>query len=426
MKPNSPYLEIKPASVGGLVKVPGSKSYTNRALVAASLARGESTLRNALQSEDTELMVAALQDLDFSVQADWGKRVLKVQGSRGRIGVSEAEIQGGNAGTVVRFLAPLLTLGTGSYRITGSERMRQRPIQDLLDALGNLGVDAVSEAGNGCPPVRLKAKGLAGGHVAIAGSASSQFLSGLLLSAPCAKGELDIEVRGDLASKPYVDMTLGLMKDFGATVKRDGYKSFKVSATGYEGRIYDIEPDASAATFFLAAPLIAGGSLTVATAPAGTLQADALFLKTLQDMGARTQVTPQGIRVEGGGLKGIEADLNAFSDSVPTLAVLACFAQGPTKIRNVALIRRKESDRIGDLARELRKVGVRVEEFPDGLTIHPGPLHGAVLDTYNDHRLAMAFSLIGLKVPGIRIQNPGCVAKTYPDFFKDLETVSTR
>ena len=416
----------KPASA--TVTVPGSKSITNRALVLAALT-GDSfpgELHGVLRSEDTEVMIGALQALSFQVEADWEKNLVRVyRGEGGFIPASKADLFVANSGTSMRFLTALVSLGRGRYRIDGVPRMRERPIGDLLDALGQLGVRAWSEARNGCPPIVVESDGLRGGQASIRGDVSSQFLSALLMVAPFAREDVVLEVEGTLVSEPYVAMTVAMMRRWGAAVSVDG-SSFRISATReYRLAEYAIEPDASAASYFWAAAAIAGGRVTVSGLNRASLQGDVRFVDVLAQMGCRVEECDAGITVHGGSLRGVDVDMNDISDTVMTLAVVACFAQGPTTIRNVGHIRHKETDRIAAVATELRKLGAEVEEREDGLTIAPRPLAGCAVDTYNDHRMAMSLALVGLKVPGVVIRNPGCVAKTYPGFWQDLLAVSS-
>jgi 3-phosphoshikimate 1-carboxyvinyltransferase len=292
----------------------------------------------------------------------------------------------------------------------------------LLDALKQLGVEARSENNDGCPPVIIHARGLHGGTARIKGDTSSQFLSGLLMVCPFALGDTTIEVDGTLVSQPYVAMTVKLMHDLGLQIETDGSSRFCIPGRqSFQPHNIIGEPDASAASYFWAAAAITGGTVTVADLSRKSLQGDVAFVDLLEQMGCRVEECSSGITVHGRPLHGIDVDMNAISDTVMTLGAVACFADGPTTIRNVAHIRHKETDRISALAAELRKVGAAVDEFADGLRITPGPLHGAEIDTYNDHRMAMSLSLVGLKVPGVVIRNPGCVAKTYPGFWMDLE-----
>jgi 3-phosphoshikimate 1-carboxyvinyltransferase len=408
------------------VRVPGSKSITNRGLVLAALshpAKG-SELRGALQSEDTEVMIDALRMLDIRVRTDWPRGVVHVRrGVFGRvIPAAAAELFVANSGTSMRFLTALVSLGQGRYRIDGVSRMSERPIEDLLAALRQLGVRATSEQQNGYPPVVVEADGLDGGQVRIKGDVSSQFLSALLMAAPLARSAITIEVDGPIVSAPYVAMTVAMMRQFGVEVDTDSSSYFRVpTRPWYDARSWDIEPDASAASYFFGAAAITRGEVTVAGLGSSSLQGDTRFVDVLEDMGCRVLRRGHEFTVAGGPLRGIDVDMNSISDCVMTLASVACFANSPTTIRNVAHVRHKETDRLQALATELRKIGPKVEEFADGLTIIPGALHGAVIDTYNDHRMAMGMSLVGLTIPGMVIRNPSCVAKTYPRFFEDLE-----
>jgi 3-phosphoshikimate 1-carboxyvinyltransferase len=422
------------------VAVPGSKSITNRALVLAALSSspGGCRLQGALRSEDTEVMVAALQRLGFAVQASWDEAVLHVRrpAGAGPIPAAEAELFCANSGTTMRFLTAMVSLGQGRYRLDGVPRMRERPIADLLDALRQLGVRAGSERDNGCPPVWIEAQGLPGGTVRIRGDVSSQFLSGLLMAAPLARDDLTLAVEGELVSQPYVAMTVAMVRAFGGRIDPDSPLAPGGRGVGGEGErtrfhipgrqaysctAYAIEPDASAASYFFAAAALTGGEVTVAGLGTQSLQGDVRFVEVLEAMGCRVERRPDRLTVQGGPLRGLDVDMNAISDTVMTLAAVACFAASPTTIRNVAHIRHKETDRLAALATELRRVGAGVDEWPDGLKITPAPLHGAAVQTYNDHRMAMSLALLGLRVPGMVITDPGCVAKTYPEFFADLE-----
>ena len=413
------------------VTVPGSKSITNRALVLAALGswQHDCTLTGVLRSEDTEVMVAGLRQLGFLVETDWPTvRVRKHSGDR-IVPNTTADIDVQNSGTTMRFLTALCALGEGRYRIDGIPRMRERPIEDLLLALRECGVNAFSEARNGCPPVVIESKGLTGEGAAIRGGTSSQFVSALLMVAPHnERGCLGFGIRldGPLVSEPYVRMTEQMMLAWGATWRFDAptrtYTFDFDSRAEYVGPDeYAIEPDASAASYFWAAAAITGGHVTVRGLTRKSLQGDVAFVDALAQMGCRVEECDSGITVHGKPLHGVDVDMNAISDTVMSLGAVALFAEGPTTIRNVAHIRHKETDRIAALATELRKLGAEVEERDDGLTITPRPLKGCAVDTYNDHRMAMSLALVGLKVPGVVIRNPGCVAKTYPGFWQDLE-----
>jgi 3-phosphoshikimate 1-carboxyvinyltransferase len=306
--------------------------------------------------------------------------------------------------------------------LDGVSRMRERPIEDLLAALRQLGVNAYCEQQNGYPPVIVEADGLKGGKARIRGGLSSQFLSGLLMAAPLARSQVSLELDGPLVSEPYVAMTVGMMRHFGVTVATDQRRYFDVPLRPwYETQQFDIEPDASAASYFLAAAAMTRGQVTVKGLGLRSLQGDVRFARVLEEMGCMVSSPKAGISVLGRALRGIDVDMNDISDCVMTLAAVACFAQGPTTIYNVGHIRHKETDRLHALAVELARVGVGVKESPDSLTIRPAALHGATIETYNDHRMAMSMALLGLVVPGIVIRNPSCVAKTYPEFFTDLE-----
>jgi 3-phosphoshikimate 1-carboxyvinyltransferase len=422
-------LEIIPLAKppSATVTVPGSKSITNRVLVLAALASRESdcVLSGALRSEDTEVMIDCLQKLGFRVEANWELATIRLRkhGSDRLIPQGSANLFVGNSGTTVRFLTAMVSLAPGRYRLDGVKRMRERPIQDLLDALKQLGIEGVSEHGNGCPPVVISGNGWKGSRVRVRGDVSSQVLSGLLMAAGWSGEDTTITIDGALVSMPYVEMTLDMLAPW---IEQYGHVGgadtlWVVSNRREPPSSYAIEPDASAASYFWAAAAITGGRVTVAGLSRESIQGDVRFVDVLQEMGCRVEECEAGITVHGGKLCGIDVDMNDISDTVMTLGAVACFAEGPTIIRNVAHIRHKETDRIAALATELRKLGAEVEERPDGLTITPRPLKGCAVDTYNDHRMAMSLALIGLKVPGVVIRNPGCVAKTYPGFWQDLE-----
>lgn len=405
------------------VRVPGSKSITNRALLIAALAEGESHLSRALFSDDTRYMAEGLRRLGVEVEENEAAETLRVVGCGGRWPVAEADLMVGNAGTTMRFLAAALCLGRGRYRLDGSARMRERPIQDLLDALTALGARVRSEKGSGCPPVSIEADGLAGGAVEVRGERSSQFLSAVLQVAPYAERDVTVHVAGELIAKPYVDMTVGVMRAFGVEVRRDGYTRFDVGAgQRYRAQPYAIEPDASSAHYFWAAAALTGGRVRVEGLSRDSLQGDVGFAAILAAMGADVRWEANAIEVAGPEqLSGIDADLNAISDTAPTLAVLGAFASGPVRLRNIAHVRWQESDRLHAVATELARLGVDVRELPDGLEVRPSRLAPGLVRTYDDHRIAMSFALAGLRVTGVRIEDPGCVAKTFPDFFARLE-----
>ncbi len=405
------------------VRVPGSKSLTNRALAIAALADGPSTLSGALDSEDTRVMVEALKALGIAVAHDSASARIRLDGCGGRIPVSQASLEVANSGTSLRFLTAMLATGVGTYHLDGTTRMRQRPIADLLAALRDLGVRARSDLGTGCPPITIEARGLDGGFCTVRGDVSSQFLSGLLMASPHARHTVTVEVQGVLVSRPYVSMTLAVMEAFGVKTSNRKFRRFDVYPAHYRGQAFAIEPDASAASYFFALAALTGGTIAVEGLGTASLQGDLAFVDILEHMGCTVQRPPDRTTVTGGALRAVDVDLNAISDTVMTMAVVALFAGGITRIRNVGHIRHKETDRLAALAAELRKLGAGVEELADGLVIEPpapAMLTPARINTYDDHRMAMSFALAGLKIPGVTILDPGCVAKTYPGFWADL------
>ncbi len=415
-------IEIQPSGrLQATVRPPGSKSITNRALVCAALADGRSTLRGALDSEDTQVLGDSLRRLGIDVDVNAAACTIGVDGCGGRIPASTAEMFVGNSGTTVRFLTALVTLAHGTFRLDGTRRMRERPIGDLLDALRQLGAKASSERDSGCPPVVVHADGLPGGTAVVRGDVSSQFLSGLLMAAPYSARGVELLVKGPLVSLPYVRMTLAVMAAFGVSLDSADVRRLIVPpGQRYQGRDYAIEPDASAASYFFAAAAIAGGEVTVEGLSRGSLQGDVAFVDVLQKMGCDVRFATDRITVIGRPLVGVEVDMHEISDTVQTLAAVALFAAGPTTITGVAHIRHKETDRLAALTAELRKLGAEVDERADGLRITPRALHSAVIDTYQDHRMAMSLALVGLAVPGVVIRDPGCTRKTYPRYFDDL------
>lgn len=415
-------VSIQPVAgpVYGKVRPPGSKSITNRALVCAALAEGRSVLTGALDSDDTQVMLGALKSLGFDVVHDPQARTIEISGHGGGIPVRSADLFIGNSGTTVRFLTAMLATAHGRYRLHGTPRMHQRPIQDLIEALAKLGGRVVSETGNGCPPVVIEASGLIGGTTEVRSDTSSQFLSGLLMAAPYAQAPILLVVPAALVSQPYIKLTLDVMRAFGVDCPTGDLRQFAVPQTKYRACRYEIEPDASAASYFFAAAAVTGGRVEVVGITRDALQGDIKFLDVLEQMGCRVEATPDGTAVVGGKLQGVDVDMNAISDTVQTLAPVALFAEGPTTVRGVAHIRHKETDRIHALAVELRKFGAEVDEFDDGLRITPRKLSGVAVDTYDDHRMAMSLALVGLRVPGVVVRDPGCTRKTYPEFFADF------
>lgn len=456
---NQPTVAVVPGGpVVGSIRPPGSKSLTNRALICAAFAEGSSQLTGALRSDDTEVMVAALSKIGVSITESVGGSVIDVTGvSRSNLEAPNdrksqpngpLELFIGNSGTTIRFLTAALSALGGDFRLVGVPRMHQRPIGDLVDALKPVCAGSVAcESDGGCPPVRIQTSGWTKSQMRVAGSVSSQYLSGLMMAAPISGRQCEVVVSGELVSRPYVEMTAEIIRDFGAEVELIDAVDGDVPSllcridgrSGYHGRQYTIEPDASAASYFWAAAAITGGEVTVQGLSADALQGDVGFVDCLEQMGCRVDRQSDRITVFGPEkLRGIDIDMNSISDTVQTLSVVALFAEGPTTIRGVAHNRFKETDRIGDLARELRKLGAEIVETADGLSICPanvpkpertakGPSQPtAILDTYDDHRMAMSLALAGLRLPDVRIRNPACTAKTYPEYFADLETLIGR
>lgn len=420
--------------VVGTARLPGSKSVTNRALVLAALADGETTLTNALFADDTRRMMDCLISLGFPIFADKEARTITVRGMGGAVLARSAELFVGNSGTTARFVTPLVALApNATVTLDGVPRFRQRPMGDLVDALRELGV--VIETANGNAPLTIRTNGLRGETLAchVRADRSSQFLSGLLMTLPCAEcEETFVGITGEVQSEPYITMTVKMLYDFGAwlEVVEDG-KVFVVSGRQrYRAKpAYAVEPDASAASYFFAAAALTGGRVRVEGLGKGLLQGDWAFADVLGKMGCVLRRGDGFIEVAAptnSTLCGITVDMNAISDTVMTLAAIAPFADGPTVIENVAHIREKETDRLSAMAMELTRLGVRVEERPDGLTIYPADkITPAVVQTYDDHRMAMAFALVGLRAEGVTIADPNCVTKTFPGYWDELARLTT-
>jgi 3-phosphoshikimate 1-carboxyvinyltransferase len=398
-------------------RVPGSKSITNRALILAALADGESRLEGVLQSDDTHHMRRGLEALGIEV-VELDATTWIVGGGRARLRPPDKPIFVGNSGTTVRFLAALAALVPGEVTLVGDEHMAKRPIQDLVDALGSLGVEVT--CGTGAPPLTVRGGSLPGGRVSMRGDRSSQYLSALLMAGALAEAPIEIVIEGTLVSRPYVAITERMVADFGGLIAAAG-TGFVVSPVGgYTPRAYGIEPDASAASYPLALAAASGGRIVVPGLGPSAMQGDVAFADVLARAGARVTVDDQGIVVEGGTLAGVDEDMHHISDTVMTLAAIAPLAQGPTTIRNVANIRIKETDRLAATVAELRRLGQLVTHGSDWLRIEPQPIVPAVVRSYADHRMAMSFAILGAVAEGITIEDPGCVAKTYPGFWDDL------
>jgi 3-phosphoshikimate 1-carboxyvinyltransferase len=430
-------LEIRPfdGKFNASIQPPGSKSITNRALVCAAFAIGRvSNLINVLDSDDSKVMIESLQRLGCVIDKQSPSRVA-VWGLDGSAAFAERlhnpasaetiELFVGNSGTTIRFLTAALAIAGGNYRLSGVPRMHQRPIGDLVRALNQLGANVKSASPHDCPPVTINNERCRGGITTVRGNISSQYLSGLMMAAPLAEGTVEIHVEGELVSRPYVEMTAAVMQAFGVAchVNAD-FNRFAIEA-GQQYRVcdYTIEPDASAASYFWGAAAICGGTVKVTGLNRHSIQGDVQFAACLARMGCGVLFADDGISVTGPATRAVELVMSDISDTVQTMAAVALFLPATTIIRGVAHNRVKETDRIGNLATELRKLGAVVDELPDGLAIHPGPLRAAQIETYDDHRMAMSLSLVGLRQPGVIILEPECVSKTYPNFYEDLEKI---
>lgn len=414
-------IEIKPVTrVDAKISVPGSKSLTQRALIAAALAGGESTLIGPLESEDTEYSSKALAQMGVIIDRDEG---WLVTGNGGVIQPSDESIYLGNNGTATRFLTSVASLGNSLFIIDGDERMYERPISPLMAALKGWGVDIVSTRGTGCPPLKINAQGINGGTTVLPEGKSSQYLSSLLLVAPYTRQPSVLQVEGEVLSKPYVVMTLAVMSDFGIEVEASSdFSLFSIPQGCYQAREYEIEGDASNASYFWAAAAVTGGRVTVENVPVPSLQGDAMLVPLLGRMGCEVTRTGNGITLQGNErLGGISVDMGDMPDVVPTLAVVAAFAHGTTEINNIAHLRIKECDRLSAVVKELSRLGATVEEYEDKMVIHGDGginLKGAEIETYEDHRMAMSLAVAGLRVPGVKITGERCVVKSFPDFWE--------
>jgi 3-phosphoshikimate 1-carboxyvinyltransferase len=421
-------MEINPIKrLNATIKVPGSKSYTQRALIIASLANGQSLLQNPLIAEDTGYVIEALRSLGANIVTR--EKDMVIYGTGGHLTNPGREIYLGNNGTAMRLLTGMVALGTGAFTLTGTPRLCQRPIKPLLDALVSLGVDARSLGNNGYPPVIIHAHGLRGGRVTLADIESSQYISALLICTPFAQNETVLELQGKVPSLPYVDMTVEVMRAFGVEVIKESPVRYAVkSGQRYQGGRYRIEGDCSSASYFFLAAALCKGRVKVQDINPRTLQGDIQFLPILERLGCTIVRGADWVEVVGGALPSGEYtfDLGAMPDLVPTLAVLAAARTGRTIISNVPHLRAKESNRLAALAAELKKMGVRAEEKSDGLVIDGNTPHGAVIETYRDHRIAMSFAVLGLAVPGIRIEDKACVGKSFPGFWAELEKLDDR
>ncbi len=407
------------------VPIPGSKSITNRALLCAALATDTTELFGVLVADDTAAMLGCVSGLGAQVRTDPTDAThVWVTGVGGKWDGGPLKISAQMSGTTARFIAPSLLLGEGTYVLDATESMRERPMGDLVSALQDAG-GRIEARDGGRLPLSVMAGDLPVHPVLeVAGDVSSQFLSGLLLTAPCWPGGMTILVDGELVSRPYVDMTIAVMAQFGARVSEPVNGTFEVDNTGYDAQRYVCEPDASAASYAFAAAVITDGSITVAGLGSSSTQGDLRFVDILREMGASVHIGTDHCSVIGSGsLRGVTVDMADCSDTAQTLAVVAAFADGPTTVTGIGFIRNKETDRIAAVVTELNRCGVRAVEHDDGFTVYPGAAHGAVIETYRDHRMAMSFALLGLRIAGISIADPGCVAKTFPTYFDVLESM---
>ncbi len=422
-----PLLEITPLEPGkkfvlNTLKVPGSKSYTNRALLLAAVAKGKTTLRNPLFSEDSEVLITALQQL--GVEITLKKNTMTIEGTGGIFNTPTTPIFLQNAGTAVRFLTAILSATGTLATITGNERMQLRPIQDLVEALNQLGANIQSPTG--CPPLTIQGK-LHGGKTTIAAHTSSQFLSGLLMAAPLVNEPITIEVEDVITSKPYIEMTLSLMESFGVQVQQPAPNIFEITPQTYQAIDLEIEGDASSATYPFALAALHGKKICITNIPHTTKQADIKFLEVIEAMDVTIHQEPSGWSVTGPQeLKPLgEKDLRDLPDAAMTVAILCAFAHGRSKLTGLHTLRDKETDRLTALTTELQKIGCEIQSGPDFLEINgkPEDLHGNIIETYNDHRMAMCFAVAGSKIPHIKVKNPICVQKTYPMFWEDLSSI---
>ncbi|HJM06632.1 MAG TPA: 3-phosphoshikimate 1-carboxyvinyltransferase [SAR324 cluster bacterium] len=413
--------------ISGRVDLPGSKSLSNRVLLLSMLAEGTTQIQNLLDSDDVRYMIGALEKLGITLQETREKNEISVEGCSGGIPNSDLELMLGNAGTAMRPLTAALTLGQGRYVLDGVPRMRERPIVDLVEGLQQLGAKVRLLNGPPGPPVEILAQGLPGGTARIKGSVSSQFLSAILMAAPGAQKDITLEIDDTLVSVPYVEMTLALMERFGVHVENRDFQEFHIPGkqTYHSPGDFFVEGDASSASYFLAGAAITGGTVTVHGCGTESLQGDSKFAEVLEQMGAETQWQPHSVTVRGNTLKGVDLDMNRMPDAAMTLAVAALFAEGTTKIRNVYNWRLKETERMKAVTTELRKLGAEVEEGDDYLIIDPpDQIQSTEIETYDDHRMAMAFSLAACGAESVTILDPGCVSKTFPDYFEVLKSVS--
>lgn len=418
--------QIKPLKeINAVISVPGSKSYTQRALITSSLASGKSIIKDALISEDTEHLIKALRALGANIAQEQTDFV--VEGTGGKLVTPSSPLYLGNNGTGLRFLVGTVSLGHGTFVLDGNRRMRQRPIQPLVDALNKMGVKAFCVEGNGCPPVEVQARGLPGGKTHLTTALSSQYVSSLLLASPYAETDIEIAISSLIPSWPYIKLTTDVMAHFGVEVSVSEDRLFHIKARQiYQPKEYVIEGDVSSATYFMAAAAIVGQTIRISNINPDSLQGDLRFLQILETMGCKVSASRDGVEVTGplSNHEDLSFDLNDVPDMVPALAVVSAFRKGKTILKNILHLRVKESDRVAALTRELGKIGARAEKKADGMIIQGIATRGAEIDCYSDHRIAMSFAIVGLAIEGITIKDPDCVKKSFPDFWEKLDSLS--
>ncbi len=417
-------IEIKPRKIkNSIVKAPASKSYTHRIIIAAALSDGICTIHNALKCEDTLMTIFALQKMGIDIIFE--NREIVVHGGKGKIFKYNKPIYLKNSGTSIRLLTAVATLGEGKYLLEGTKRLNERPLNDLIETLNKIGGRLSSVNRDGCSPVEIIAGSLSGGKTTIKCGESSQYLSALLLIAPYLEKGIDITVvNGDIVSKPYIDITIDVMKKFGVNVERYGYKKFMVkNGEIYKSGAYTVETDYSNAGYFWGAAAITGAEITVKDTYENSIQGDVKFVEVLEKMGCEIRYKNDGISVKGNGLKGISIDMSDMPDAVPMLGVVAAFAKGETVIKNIAHLKAKESDRIRAVVSGLNKMGIKASYENEAMIIEGGTPKGALIKTYDDHRIAMSFAAAGLKTPGIFIENESCVEKSFPNFWDALKSL---
>jgi len=417
--------EINPLDfeVDSRLKAPPSKSYTHRSLFIAALSEGNSKIIGPLFSDDINYTIDALKKLGIKIREESNKDgiILNVEGRGGVLKEPLDPLYIGNSGTTLRFLMAAASLVNGEVTIDGDEEVRKRPVKGLEDSLKRLGVTI--ESNKGCPPVRISSNGVIGGETSLEPSQSSQYLSALLLTSPYSKPYMKIKITGEIPSSPYVDMTIDVMNKFGVSVQRKDYSEFLINPSVYTGQKYIVEGDFSNCSYFMAIAAISKGRIIIENLNKDSKQADKVFVNVLENMGCKIEWNNNSLVVRGGELKGIEIDMRKSPDIVPTLSIVSAFAKGPTKIKNIETLRYKETDRLNAIANEIKKIGCKVEEGNDYIIIGPGKLSGAEIETYKDHRMAMSFAVAGLFINGIKIRDPGCVSKSYPNFWNDFSKI---